>query len=354
MNMKNSLSIFLLYCFLFLGCNNKPKAPTADSGTGFINDTLYVPLQPDWIGFNEPSDILLGREPFVYVADTKNNQIVMLNIAGGRIGTSLTIKNPLALAQDGLFDILVCGELDTVLQGRTVTVGAIFRIHLAKALHNISQASVTLAYTQPSRPERRFTGIAVLPNNSYIIARTGPNNSSKFDPDDAVLLILANDSISGRISSLIPEGNALYSIGKISSLSVAGDRSSDILFTQTSIDMQYKVQWLNFLSGDITGWFQKFNPADPLNSGRNLLKVNRFSAPEDITTDSYGNVYIADAVKDSIFKFNSYGTEMQSFGGHGSSLRQFSSPAGIAWFNKTLYVSDTKNNRICRFRLSTD
>jgi sugar lactone lactonase YvrE len=45
---------------------------------------------------------------------------------------------------------------------------------------------------------------------------------------------------------------------------------------------------------------------------------------------------------------------MHSFGGKGSGKSQLSEPKGIAWFNKTLYVADTKNNRICRFRLSTD
>lgn len=202
---------------------------------------------------------------------------------------------------------MISAELDTVLQGKSLTIGAIFRIHMSKALHNISNAEVSLAYCQPSRIERRFTGITCLPDNSYIVSRTGPNNSSKFDPDDAILIFSSKDSLTGRLSSLVPEGNALYSIGKISSVSVAADRSSDIIFTQISQEMQFKVQWLSFLNGDITGWFQKFNPADNLNSGRDLLSLGKFTCPEDITYDSFGNIYIADAIKDSVFKFNSYG-----------------------------------------------
>ena len=352
--MTQLYSAILVSLLLLIACNDKPIPPNSSSGNGSINDTLYIPLQPDWTGFNEPSDIYIGREPFVYIADTKNNQIVMLDISGRKIGNSLPIKNPKAISQDGLFDLLISAELDTVLQGKSLTVGAIFRIHMSKALHNISNAEVSLAYCQPSRIERRFTGITCLPDNSYIVSRTGPNNSSKFDPDDAILIFSSKDSLTGRLSSLIPEGNALYSIGKISSVSVAADRSSDIIFTQISQEMQFKVQWLSFLNGDITGWFQKFNPADNLNSGRDLLALGKFTCPEDITYDSFGNIYIADAIKDSVFKFNSYGKEMQSFGGYGSSLRQFSAPSGIAWFNKTLFVADTKNHRICRFRLSTD
>jgi hypothetical protein len=349
----------LLYTFIassmfLLSCNDTPQAPEAVPDTGKINDTLYIPLQPDWTDFNEPSDILIGREPFVYVADTKNNRIVMLDIAGRRVGVSGYVKNPIAIAQDGLFDLLVCGELDTVLQDRTVTVGAIFRIHLSDVRHSIANAQIECVYTQIGRPERRFTGIAVLQGNQYIISRTGPSNASRFDPDDAVLLMNPQDSVISRLSALVPEGNALYSIGSISSLSIAADRSQDFLFTQISPGMQYKVQWLSYVSGDITGWFQKFNPADPGNSGGDLISVGRFDKPEDITYDSFGNVYVVDAGKDSVLKFTSTGKEMHSFGGNGSGKSQFSSPSGIAWFNKTLYVADSKNNRICRFRLSTD
>ncbi|MFM8455487.1 MAG: hypothetical protein ACKOAK_01850, partial [Ignavibacteria bacterium] len=232
---KNALHILTIFIVLSLGvvsCNDTPQAPEAVPDTGKINDTLYIPLQPDWVDFNEPSDILIGREPFVYVADTKNNRIVMMDIAGRRVGVSGFIKHPIAIAQDGLFDLLVCGELDTLLQGKSVTIGAIYRIHLSDVRHSIANAPIQCVYTQAGRPERRFTGITVLQGNNYLISRTGPSNASRFDPDDAVLLMNPQDSIMSRLSSLVPEGNALYSIGSISSLSVSADRSQDFLFTQ--------------------------------------------------------------------------------------------------------------------------
>ena len=41
---------------------------------------------------------------------------------------------------------------------------------------------------------------------------------------------------------------------------------------------------------------------------------------------------------------------MESFGGP----EIFSSPHAVAYFDKTIYVADTDNNRILRFILSTD
>jgi sugar lactone lactonase YvrE len=76
--------------------------------------------------------------------------------------------------------------------------------------------------------------------------------------------------------------------------------------------------------------------------------------PEDVTVDPEGNIFVVDADFDSLFKFTAAGDELQSFGGTGSGEKQFQQPQGVAFFDRTLYVADTGNNRIVRFRLSTD
>ncbi len=43
-------------------------------------DTVYVQLNPVWEGFNNPQDIYVGRDPFIYVADTDNDRVVMMNL----------------------------------------------------------------------------------------------------------------------------------------------------------------------------------------------------------------------------------------------------------------------------------
>ena len=346
-----SLFITSVAIAMMVGCHDKPSVPTAPSSKGTVNDTLYLPLAPEWTGFNAPSDVFIGREPFIYIADTDNDRVAMLDLSGRVVGYSSRIRKPIAIGQNGLFDLLVCAELDTIINGNQATIGAIYRITLRNSLHDISTAPVSLVYSEAGNPARRFTGITVLPNNSYLVTRTGPNNSSPTNPDNAVITISSDNKFLSPIAGLVPKGNALNSISGLSSITTIGIRSQDFIFTQTGSTMQFKTQWLAFISGDQSGWAQKFIPPLDQNS---LFSAGRFNSPEDCTVDDFGNIYIIDAGKDSLLKFTSQGKQMHSFGGTGNGQRQFNSPKGVAWYDRTLYIADTKNNRIVRFRLSTE
>ena len=116
--MKIHLSYSLIFFSLLLfGCqenkynvNSFPQATTNAN----VSDTVYIKQNPDWTGFNNPQAVIVGNEPLVYVADTYNNRIVMLDIAGRVIGYSQRIQRPVAIAQDKRLQLLVCAEFDTV------------------------------------------------------------------------------------------------------------------------------------------------------------------------------------------------------------------------------------------------
>jgi hypothetical protein len=61
-------------------------------------------------------------------------------------------------------------------------------------------------------------------------------------------------------------------------------------------------------------------------------------------------MYVIDAGLDSLFRFNNSGFITQAFGGP----TEFSRPEGVAFFDRTLYIADTGNDRILRYVLSTD
>ena len=214
--------------------------------------------------------------------------------------------------------------------------------------HNIASAPMKMVLpglAELSKPTREYTGVCVFYDNSYYISRKGPNNSSFIDPDNSILVFDGNDVASGRVPLLEPVGTGLVSAYNINSLTSFNKKNIDFIATYNS-NNSFKVQWLNYVSTtEKSGYESRLSPASAP-----MMLPNRFGQPYGATVDNSGNIYVADAVKDSIFKFSASGEELQSFGGP----NVFNAPHGVAFFDKTLYVTDTENNRVLRFVLSTD
>jgi hypothetical protein len=330
----------------------------SDDDVNFGGDTVYVQLNPVWAGFNRPMDIIIGREPFIYVADTDNDRIVMLNLDGQILGTR-SVKKPVALAQDYRLHLIVCAQFDTVISGQNRTFNAVYKYDLVPVNHQIENAPVKriLPRLQDfTQPQREYTGACVFYDNTYFISRKGPNNSNLTDPDNAIIIFAQKrlsdgttiDSLVGRVPLLDPDGSGIMSANQISSLSSYNSRTYNIVLTLTG-ENSFKVQPLEYItSPDFTGYRIGLDP-----NSTEMMVPGFFGRPEGSALDISGNIFIADADRDSIYKFNSFGDELQSFGSFGESDK-FNQPNGVAFFNKTLYVADTGNNRILRFILSTE
>jgi hypothetical protein len=353
---KILLPVTILFVILNYKCTDKfdINSFSNTSGDGNIGgDTLYVQLNPSWTGFNNPKDIFIGKEPFIYVADTDNDRIVMMNLDGKILGTRNILK-PVAITQDYELNLIVCGKIfiDSIGQ----TFGAVYKLDLFSVNHQIEIAPLTVLLPRQAdfvRPLVEYSGVTTFYDNSFYVARTGPNNSNLIDPDNSILMFRKRtmpngskvDTLIGRVPLLDPTATGLLSANTITSLKSFNIRDYDLLLTLGGSN-NFKVQLLDFVtSADYTGYINKFSPANT-----DMMKPNRFAEPEGSIIDNSGNIFIADAGKDSVFKFNSFGDEILSFGG--SSL--FSRPHAVAFFDRTLYVADTGNNRILRFILSTD
>ncbi|GAB4290613.1 MAG: hypothetical protein Kow0098_09360 [Ignavibacteriaceae bacterium] len=351
---------FILILILFAGCGDKfdiNQVVNQNSGSGNITgDTLYVRLNPDWTGFNKPQDVMIGKEPFVYVADTENDRIVMMNLDGRILGTK-AVKHPVAIAQDFQLNLIVCAQFDTVVNQLTQTYSAVYKIDLFIVQHQLEIAPMKrllpVSASDLNNPDREYTGVAVFYDNTFVIARRGPHNSSLSDPDNAFLSFgkIVNpdgsktDTLLGRISGFDPLGAGVPSANGLSSVTSFNETNYDIIITLIG-GTAFKSQWFEYIdSREFTGYTTALQPSES-----EFMTPNRFVQPEDAAIDNIGNVYIADAGKDSVFKFNSFGDELQSFGGP----EVFNKPYAVAHFDKVLYVADTENNRILRFILSTD
>jgi hypothetical protein len=109
--------------------------------------------------------------------------------------------------------------------------------------------------------------------------------------------------------------------------------------------------------------------ADPDAGDGFLFEEFKFDGVTDLAIgrDAAGLLFVTDAEKDSLFVFNPNGVEgvtlsttgslrpvPVSFGGFGDGPTQFADPQGVAYLGRTVYVADTGNNRISRYRLNTD
>lgn len=360
--MKGLFLFLLCVCLaLLMGCDEQ-KFPVESLATGGpnanIGDTLYVQQFPNWEGFQQPRDVTVGNEPFVYVADTDNDRIVMLDIAGNVIGFSKPIRRPVSLAQDKRLQLLVCAEFDTTLPGRTAptTFGAVYRFDLPSANHFINVVNPKRVFFESGDSTRRYTGVSFLFNNQYYISRTGPKNEiQRVDRDNAVILFSKDDQpLTPMTATFSPDGTGLLSIHTLTGVAtLPGSRSVEFVFAQTGQNSLFKVQWIRLVAeGQTTNYVSKFYPS--VDGDIDLLRINRFANPEGLTLDPSGNLYVVDAATDSLYRFSSRGIERYSFGGTGSGEKQFRQPSGVAVFDRTVYVADRGNNRVVRFKLSTD
>jgi len=346
----------LLLAALVCACQQEYDLSTLPQQPGTPLDTSYVEMSPPFYGFAGAEDIQIGNDQLLYVADTRANRLVMMNRAG-QIMSTRSLQHPVSIAQDSRLDLLVGGE---VVAANGDTVGAIFRVHLVSAnpdsAHHLEVSRIDTVWLELAKPSRRFPGIAVFGDNTYLAVRSGPDNSSFIDPDARVLLFDAKDHFVTPVPALTTgTGSGITNIFRPTGIaSFPGVK--DFVLVQSSEGVSYGAIWLLYQStSDFEGWLPKYDPAKPDDRGVDFIRPNRFLLPQAVAIDRIRrDVFIADASLDSIFKFNSRGSyKAESFGfvRTGGVMRR---PTGLAFFEKVLYVLDGDAGQILRFRLSTD
>jgi hypothetical protein len=260
---------------------------------------------------------------------------------------------PNKITQDYNFDILVLSDSTTAIDTTTI----LHRFKLVNGGGLIGDArQITLLsslYPTPnSNKYRKFTGISMFPDNSYIVTRTGPGDPIGIDPGNAIIKIKGIESVTqvDKLSGFQISGNSFYSIENSSGIVVTKNSSTDFILTRNTSDTVSlnKVIWFNYnyTSG---AYDPKFT--SPI---QDLVNI-KFGTPSGVTQDVNSNVFVIDALRNHLYKFNNAGRMLvESFGSYGSGDKQFNSPMGVAHFSKVLYIADTQNNRIVRYKLSTD
>jgi len=363
--MKRYFGILILITSLLLifSCGKKIKLPTSLTQPGErISDTTYVQISPAWtqangVAFRNPTDVYIGYDTYVYIADTGNNRIVKMSRKGDFIAEYL-IEHPINICQDPLLRLAV------VTGNNSIYFKDIFEQRPFYEVYTIKDTVVPIPLPASSEDtmvvwdtiSTSYQAIACTPIPAdiyfyFACEQTehtyGGVYGEKHQRDRIMAFFpkMKGDSIYFMVSdTVVKKGGTPGRTINPSGITSYGTKSSfNIIFCQ-----EWGLLYVQKIEGEYPYLVKEFPPNSDIWSW-NLLGV-----PEDVTLDEFGNIYVADQGKDKILKFDKNGKCILTFGKLGSGYKEFKDPSGIAYYDKTLYVADTGNNRILRFQLSTD
>jgi hypothetical protein len=388
---KHVLSLSLLAGVYLVGCEQRIVPPVDTGQQSRLGDTNYVEVMPPWGGFQSPRSVMFGNDGLLYVTDYDANEVLMLD-AGGNVEGRRTIPHPIALAQNTRLDLYVSGEAVT---NDGNTIGALYKINLYEwdttyvagldtvidtlrndttvvpilrdttlfFNHGMDAAHMRIVTDESGHQARRYPGIAILPGNGYLLARSGPDNGSFVDPDTRVLKFTSDDLPGSPpfvtdLLTLPSGGTAIKDIRFLTGLMVFPS-TNNFIVTQSINGVAYGAIYMVFQSGtNFEGWVPKYDPAIP-EQHVDFIRAYQFSEASGATFDKSRNeFFVVDAAKDSVFKFDRAGKQKpESFGKHRSASPEFpglNNPHGIAFATDcTLYIADTGNKVIRRFKITT-
>ncbi len=376
----------------------------------------YAPVLPFWGDFDAPNDVHVGFDTFVYVTD--NDGVHLLDRADLSPRRTIMLDGANAVTQDRLLNIYVSARIDTTIDKNgtptTFNLPAVFKIKNLNGAGDLQMvdtlifpfddASLSTDAAQNARLNKnssnnyenvQVTGLAILADNSLYVTRRGPQNSTNqvAAPDNTVLEFqriqengVPTDKMVNvrQIVTLNPTTPSLRSAVGLSSISsfvtppqrdrLTDDRSFLITQSSQSQQIDFRTLWINAVETTDGLVFQQnasLLSQDTSQANGFLYEPGKFANPVDVvfSGDDDAYIFVIDTEKDSLFQFQANGQEgvnppagadadskkiIVSFGGNGAGPKQFNNPQGVAYFRTVVYVADTGNNRIARFKLTTD
>src|SRR5210317_66209 len=380
------LAIMLGSCENYFG--NRTDIDFIEIPTYEVREISYVPIAPNIHDAQAPVDVYVGYDEFIYVVDSADDQILRYDLALNLQG-SITVPGVRKVIQNRSFKLLAIGTYDTTITGVDYSLAALYEIDLVDAQNTLSfnNASPEAVLVHPfyfknsfssSDAKVKFTDVAIIgsnlpaENNSYYLSRTGySNNNAGFGPDYAVLKFTKDHQ---WISSIpVTATGATYSNYFKNPLALQGftqapqltaNNSPDFWVLNQNEDQEIQVQHIQFTEGPFGALYQPifYSTSDPNSTGY-LQTPKRFEDPVDLCLAGDGSrfLFVADAGVDSVYQFTSSGLEgvppppasAAEFNAL-ASLGGFGKVSDIGYYDKILYVADSKNGTVQRFNLTLD
>lgn len=376
----------------------------------------YAPVLPFWEGFDAPTDVHVGFDRFVYVTDSEG--VHLLDRADLNPRRTIQLRGANAITQDRLLYVYVSARIDTVIESIdpeiTWDLPAVFKIKnlngsgpvqiVDTLIFPFDDASLSTTAAQNSRLDRsssqnyervEITGLSILADNTLYVTRRGPfnDNSQVAAPDNTVLEFQRID-VNGeptvkmenvrQIRTLNPQTPSLRSGIGMSSIATfvsppqrdafTDDRSFLIAQASQSREIDFRVLWIKATvttDGLIFEQNSELLAQDTSQADGFLYEPGKFQQPTDIAFggDDDSFIFVVDAMKNMLFQFQRNGQEgvpppagaenqtrqvKVSFGELGAGPKEFNQPSGVSYFDRIVYVADKGNNRISRYKLTSD
>ena len=410
-----ALALGLAACDSFLGSkSDETTDETFEEGRippTLVSEAEYVPLFPfltlggDGAPLEAPQDIYVGYDELIYVVDARGLHILDL---AGRPAAFLPLDGASSVIQDRRLHLFVTARRDTFLNNRDWNLPVVYEYSGLTTGVPVQENIIWHPFDDDSRKFNRpdpiatdeevdFTGVAMLPSGNFYVSRRGPVNdrTSVILPHNTVLefttagvnvqaIIALNPTRESLRSAVNPTDVITFvhppqrtSFTDVKDFIVAQSPYPDGTSASEGLDDSLRFAVLSIravVTADGIEYrpdSQKLTTAnDPSKGGGFLYDEFKFRNPSDIgfAADGTNYIYVLDAGRDSLFVFTNNGVEgvapppgssstlpvKVSFGGTGDGALQFRNPQGVAYFDRIVYVADTGNNRISRFRLNTD
>ena len=363
--------------------------------------------------FDTPRGVYVGFDEFIYVADARGLHVLDRS---GRGAQFLPIPGgATSVAQDRRLEVYVTARRDTFLNGRTWSLPVVLRYSgistgqpsLTDIIwHPFDEESRRFNFPDPidTDEEVDFTGVGVLftndqeRNNAIFVSRRGPVNerASVIRPHNTILefspegvntaAIVALDPVNPTLRSAINPVDVMTYVHPPQRSGFTTER--DFIIAQSPYPdgnapdgssggegLRYAVLSINAV---LTSDGIEYRPdteklviaGDPSRGDGFLYEEFKFENPGGLAfaADETQYIFVTDAAKDSLYVFTNSGIEgvapppgssstkpvVVSFGGRGDGSMQFNEPRGVGYFGRVVYVADSGNNRISRFKLNTD
>jgi hypothetical protein len=398
--------LLLAGCDALLGSKSDPTTDEIfDAGRnepGLFTEVEYVPLFPfftqagDGGRLDAPQDVYVGYDQFIYIVDARGLHVIDL---AGRPASFLPIPGGgTSVIQDRRLDVYVTARRDTTISGRTWKLPVVLHFRgvstgqpqLANVIwHPFDDDSRRFNRPDPisTDEEVEFTGVAVLPDNSIYVSRRGPVNqlASVILPHNTILefntagvntqALIALNPTQQSLRSAISPSDIITFVHPPQRQSFPAEKHFLVAQAPATGGLRFPVLSIRAV---LTPDGIEYRPdidkigisGDPTRGHGFLYDEFKFERPSGlaVATDATNYIFVLDAGKDSLFVFTARGVEgvapppgssstlpvPVSFGGTGDGALQFRNPQGVAYFRRIVYVADTGNNRISRFRLNTD